>query len=112
MIDERIKMTAAILTLSETFEGLYSILRKDLQFRVEQEQTKIVEDFLPPRMKTTTQRFEQFQKLLEELEKSEITPLKEDSPVNEINEAHFPDPARKFDRDSQNPPQEYKLNQD
>ncbi|MBN2063832.1 MAG: hypothetical protein JW745_03440, partial [Sedimentisphaerales bacterium] len=88
------------------------ILRKDLQFRVEQEQSKIVEDFLPPRMKTTTQRFEQFQKLLEELETSEITPLEADPAGSEINEAHYPDPALKFDRDSQNPPQEYHLNQD
>ena len=111
MNEEKRKVTAAILTLSESIEGLYSILRKDLQFRAELEQNKIVDDFIPKRMRTTTERFQQFEKILEELENAEITPLTEEE-LNETgsqleHDGYYPHPANKMKRDAKTPPEEY-----
>lgn len=112
MNEEKRKVTAAILTLSESIEGLYSIIRKDLQFRVEMEQSKIVEDFLPNRMRPTSERFKQFEQLLEELDNSEITPLTEEELNSEddsmvAHDGYYPHPSNKIKRDEKTPPEEY-----
>ncbi len=118
MTEDKKKITAAILTLSESIEGLYKIMRKDLQFRAEQEQSKIVEDFLPKRMRPTTERFEEFQKLLEEIEASELERISVSEPeienkpkvekVKYESESDYePKPALKLNRDETNPPETY-----
>ena len=112
MEEDKKKLTAAILTLSDTMEGLFSVLRKDLQFRVEVEESKIVEDFLPDRLTPTKARFERFQKLLEELETAEITPLEEDNTTEKkvLSDSHFTSNAsNKFTRDEEHPPEEYEI---
>ena len=113
MEDDKRKLTAAILTLSDTMEGLFSILRKDLQFRVEVEENKIVEDFLPDRMSPTKVRFERFQKILEELENSEILPLEIDETIEKKvrSDSHYTsNAANKMSRDEEHPPEEYGVN--
>ncbi len=113
MEEDKRKLTAAILTLSDTMEGLFSILRKDLQFRVEVEESKIVEDFLPDRMTPTRIRFEKFQKILDELENSEILPLEDiDLEVKKVqsNSHYTSNAANKMDRDESHPPEEYGVN--
>ncbi len=120
MSEDKKKITAAILTLSESIEGLYKIIRKDLQFRVEVEQTKIVEDFLPERMRPTTERFKEFEKLLDELENSEIQPLEDNiegaEPEHKVERVTtddsgepLPRPTHKLKRDDNNPPEEYNI---
>ena len=110
MEEDKRKLTAAILTLSETMEGVFSILRKDLQFRVEVEESKIVEDFLPDRMTPTKARFEKFQKILEELDNAEILPLEVDEAVErkvKSTSQYTSNAANKMNRDDKHPPEEY-----
>lgn len=55
-------LVAAVLTLSEGVDALHDVLRKNLSFQVDMYENKLHKDFVPPRLKRTQARYEEWKK--------------------------------------------------